>query len=685
MYEELNERRRNKKREIRTREKTQNYPIVKGNKNKDVEKVDNIDYTMDGSVKQLFLNLTKMQIPFNYEKTLVEFFPNMEIDGHGNYYKKVGTSKTMFCGHLDTYCREYKRVWHVIDGDIIKTDGTTTLGGDDKAGIVVMIKMMEANIPGLYYFFRGEEGVTSPSGTWGSKQALKSRGDFFKDYDKCVAFDRKANTSIISEQMYSECCSSEFVNALISEFKKNGMDYRNDPTGMWCDSGVFMETIPECTNISMGYKAEHTFNEEQDIVHLEKLVNAAINIDWEKLPVKRDPTLVSKSIGRFSYEQDWDVWDRGYSNAKRNTVYKQHYTNKKKSEYDTMEELFVLVQELLTDMNYECLNPDDFKETVEIYFSNVDYDDFFGLRIIDFDIYLSDDDTLKKYTNIGDFDNFKKHLMTGINPNDIESDNTQNTMSEEELIKKISEVKYQLDQTYDEEDSNDLAKQLNILEKQLDKINKNKSVKKEISKSEFNYTEEQQKAFKDLSSYDLDLLKSVMDDMKTNNTKTLKSELWLKIDHGFKKLGYKVNYGVHGTEINPDEYTEWIYDYWTNMESLLKYGSDSKNKIKINSGSGFLGTLEDFQINTSRFHQDQYQLFGKLVDNEPELVKLIFKDFEINDAPKVRPSLTKMILDELSSIDYKRSDKTIFKSYPDKFVNFCSEFEHEIKKYYEKH
>jgi hypothetical protein len=647
MYEELNERRRNKAKQIRTREKTQNYPNIKGNKIKDVEKVDNIDYTMDGSVKQLFLNLTKMQIPFNYEKTLEQFFPDMEIDGHGNYYKKVGTSKTMFCGHLDTYCREYKRVWHVIDGDIIKTDGTTTLGGDDKAGIVVMIKMIEANVPGLYYFFRGEEGVTSPSGTWGSKQALKSRGDFFKDYDKCVAFDRKANTSIISEQMYSECCSSEFVDALIDEFRKNGMDYRNDPTGMWCDSGVFMETIPECTNISMGYKSEHTFHEEQDITHLEKLVEAAIKIDWEKLPVKRDPTKVSKSIGRYSYSQDWDVWGDDRRISKRNTVYKQQYTNKSKPQYDSMADLFDLVLDLLKDMNYDCLNPEDFDETAEMYFSNVDYDDFFGLRIIDYDIYLSDDDTLKRYTNIGDFDNFKKHLMTGINPSDIE-----------------------------EEDN--INRHLNSI-----------APKKEISKNEFNYTEEQQKAFKELSANDLYLLKDVMDDMKIHNTKILNSKLWLSVDSALKRLGYKVSYGEHGTEINPDEYSEWVWDNWVNLETSLKQWNNvkqnnTKQLMKINTGNGFLGTLADFQINTSRIHQDQYQLFGKLVDNEPELVKLIFKDFEINDAPKVRVSLNKMIMDELSGIDYKRTDKTPFNTYPSLFIKFCSEFQHEIKKYYEK-
>ena len=81
-----------------------------------------VDYTMDGSIKQLFLNLTKMQIPFDYEKTLEEFFPpGMKTDAHGNYYIKIGETKSMFCAHLDTYCYQYKRVWHTFKDNIIKT------------------------------------------------------------------------------------------------------------------------------------------------------------------------------------------------------------------------------------------------------------------------------------------------------------------------------------------------------------------------------------------------------------------------------------------------------------------------------------------------------------------------------------------------------------------------------------
>ncbi|MFO8231341.1 MAG: hypothetical protein R6U20_01615 [Longimonas sp.] len=197
---------------------------------------------------------------FEKEDTLKKFLPdNIQTDQHGNYFIKIGESKTVFCSHLDVYSKKYERVFHIIEeGGFITPNGTTVLGGDDKAGMVIMIKMIENKIPGLYYFFRGEEGVTSPTGTWGSRQSLKSNYEKFKDYDRCIAFDRKGLDSIITEQTYIKCCSPEFADELIKEFGKNGLKYQQDPTGWWCDSGVFMDTIPECTNISVGYYNEHT-------------------------------------------------------------------------------------------------------------------------------------------------------------------------------------------------------------------------------------------------------------------------------------------------------------------------------------------------------------------------------------------------------------------------------------------
>lgn len=62
----------------------------------------------------------------------------------------------MFTCHLDTCCHKQEFVNHVQDDRFIRTDGKS-IGADDKAGMVVLLYMIEKGIPGIYYFFIGEE------------------------------------------------------------------------------------------------------------------------------------------------------------------------------------------------------------------------------------------------------------------------------------------------------------------------------------------------------------------------------------------------------------------------------------------------------------------------------------------------------------------------------------------------
>ena len=62
-----------------------------------------------------------------------------------------------------------------------------------------------------------------------------------------------------------------------------------------------MDIIPECTNISVGYMYEHTTGEYQDIDYLQRLCKAVCLIDWETLPVERDPY--------NDYSNDSPGWD----------------------------------------------------------------------------------------------------------------------------------------------------------------------------------------------------------------------------------------------------------------------------------------------------------------------------------------------------------------------------------------
>ena len=109
-------------------------------------------------IKETFLKLTSRTYPHGTESEVMHLLPQeLDTDEFGNRFIQIGSSTCMFTSHLDTATSANTTIDHVIDGDIIKTDGFTILGADDKAGVTIMLNMIENKVPGLYYFFLGEE------------------------------------------------------------------------------------------------------------------------------------------------------------------------------------------------------------------------------------------------------------------------------------------------------------------------------------------------------------------------------------------------------------------------------------------------------------------------------------------------------------------------------------------------
>jgi hypothetical protein len=282
-------------------------------------------------IKETFLKLTSRTYPHGTEEQLFPLLPqDLDFDTHGNLFKRIGDNpSTLFACHLDTATSALTDVKHVIEGDIIKTDGKSILGADDNAGVTIMLYMMENKIPGLYYFFLGEE-----VGCVGSKKlATELKDKKIEGITKVISFDRRHTTSVITHQFGTRCCSDEFGTALSKAFNdaEPTFNYKNDPTGLYTDSAQFVKIYPECTNISVGYWSEHTFGESQNIVHLEKLANACLKVDWENLPIKRDPEKVDieKYGWGYGFGESGDDWyddDRHVS-----TDYKNGYSSWSKS------------------------------------------------------------------------------------------------------------------------------------------------------------------------------------------------------------------------------------------------------------------------------------------------------------------------------------------------------------------
>lgn len=276
----------------------------------------NIDYS---NIKDTFISLTQRTVPHNKEQEyLSDILPNyLKRDNYGNYYYRVGGDNTcvMFTAHLDTVGGD-KQVNHVIEGEFIKTDGTSILGADDKAGVALMLYMIHKKKNGLYYFFIGEEvGCVGSRALSTEVSKNKDTNPLFKNIKMVVSLDRKDYDSIITYQSGERCCSDEFANELANRLNVFNLKFKKDEGGLLTDSIQFTSIYPECTNLSVGYFDQHTNIEKQNIVFLEKLANAMCKVDWETLPIVRDP---SKTEYKYSSYGNYRGYNKSYGKSYRN-------------------------------------------------------------------------------------------------------------------------------------------------------------------------------------------------------------------------------------------------------------------------------------------------------------------------------------------------------------------------------
>jgi len=213
-----------------------------------------------------------------------------EVDGCGNIHVdlRFGTSKSLFVAHVDTVHRAGGK------NKVIKTEKQWSacgapLGADDGAGVATLMHMIAHKIPGYYIFTQGEE-----VGGVGAGWLAHHKTDLLKQFSRAVAFDRRMTYSVITHQGGSCCASEEFANKLSDEFNNRGMLFAPDDTGVYTDTAEFTQFIPECTNVSIGYDAEHSERETLDIEHFTEMLSAVLKVKWEELPTVRDPNKVDR-------------------------------------------------------------------------------------------------------------------------------------------------------------------------------------------------------------------------------------------------------------------------------------------------------------------------------------------------------------------------------------------------------
>lgn len=245
--------------------------------------------TINSIVNELLLILTyKRRSGTKSEAQFIDDFirpmNGIQEDTYGNFYVQVGEEAptTLFSCHTDTVHRTdgYQKVLYDANRMEMFVDHTgECLGADDGAGIWLLRRMIEENVPGLYVFHRDEE-----IGGHGSNHIATVEPGILMGIDRAVAFDRRGTRDIITHQ-HGKCSSDEFALALAGQLQ---MNYSPSDGGVFTDTANYVDHIQECTNVSCGYYNEHTNQEIQDVRHVLNLADRLVGVNWNDLPSVRD-------------------------------------------------------------------------------------------------------------------------------------------------------------------------------------------------------------------------------------------------------------------------------------------------------------------------------------------------------------------------------------------------------------
>lgn len=286
-----------------------------------------------------------------------------KADSVGNMVVKIGNDPILWSCHTDTVHNQGGYAPIRVDEekgviDVHPRSAANCLGADDTAGVWVMVNMVLAKRPGLYVFHRGEE-----CGGIGSKWLAANESGLFKGIKYAVALDRKGKGSIITHQWGGRCCSEAFSKSLGAEL---GMGMKSDQGGSFTDTANYTDIIPECTNLSVGYRAQHSRAEDLDQNYLAWLLERLLVLDVDKLVVARKPGEKELRTYNTGYS---DGWSKMYGHG----ATRHDKTKKNGKKNDTKEALYRWKDGRLVEESYLGL-VQDYPEEIAKMLEDSQYD-----------------------------------------------------------------------------------------------------------------------------------------------------------------------------------------------------------------------------------------------------------------------------------------------------------------------
>lgn len=162
----------------------------------------------------------------------------------------------------------------LVDDKISGSGKNRVLGGDDKCGIFIALKVAEMlrNMPMKILFTVEEE-----TGCNGVKHFVKHNAEWLEDVKYSITIDRKDSCHLLWSQRGTRSCSDEFAAELMYHGIREGIPVKLEDGGS-ADVVILRDYVPNAVNMSAGYYKAHTSSEYIVPSEVDKIVGWVRNI-----------------------------------------------------------------------------------------------------------------------------------------------------------------------------------------------------------------------------------------------------------------------------------------------------------------------------------------------------------------------------------------------------------------------
>ena len=255
------------------------------------------------------------------------------VDEYGNIFCLDNENSPLLSAHMDTVRKEEDFCIGAFltesENDRIFSGGI--LGGDDKCGVYIILKVLESGRKVNFIFSRDEE-----TGCKGIKALVKTNSyaekkditDKIKDCLWCLVLDRRSNSDIICEK--NNYGTKKFEEALEKISDEGSFGYKS-ATGLCSDADTIRDYI-STANISVGYYSPHSQKEYILKSDLEKAYNYTLAV-IDNLKEKFEP---AEYRPKYSYSNN-NYYNNSryyYDDYYSHYYYDGYYDNSKNSKDD---------------------------------------------------------------------------------------------------------------------------------------------------------------------------------------------------------------------------------------------------------------------------------------------------------------------------------------------------------------